>query len=685
MSSPVQSKVCVISLHITWSRWILLLAFLLQPPMAFGADFTVSRFREIDEIKRKVLASHFLMRTTFGPTEPDVDALAMRIKQIGKKAAFEEWIEGQFNDYPISSNWQAYEADRGRLWPLTKKMLNDMGYQARNFGIESSEPGGVRGRNYWKEHAWWHRSLTAKDQLRQRMAWALSQIFVVGEGAGEFQDRGLDASTHPRWLGLPRYYDDVCITHAFGNYRELIETVTYSPVMGIYLTHLNNRKANPETGIFPDENYARELMQLFSIGLVELKKNGEVRLGPDGEPIETYNNETITALARVFTGMVFDNGRDGTRFAGGLNLHAAMEVHEPEHDTDQKVAFQGRLVIPARPQSPANARQDIDDVLDFLAYEHENTGPFICRQLIQRLVMSNPPSYYLRRVVRAWDANKSNPRQLEEVIKAILLDRVALNTLRFKTVRSPRLALQVIRKYPTERTRLREPVLRYTAMLRVFSPYPDPGFQTNRENIAYYTPGGPEGEAGNQYFLLDNDYGIGASLGQAPYESESVFNFYRPDYQAPGPLANYVPSRSVVNGKIVTPEFQIISPVTTIRLMNHFRGITTVNHHPMGPKYEVDRSEDLYLNVDFSRFFEHGGTLGNVGDEPTESQLGDFLEELDLRLFAGTMSEKTKQAAMKACTNEMERSDVDTERTKEDMVQAVICVLLAAPDCAVIP
>lgn len=667
----------------------LLATCLLLPATTFAADFAASSFGELGEIQRKVLASHFLMRTTFGPTEPDVNALALRIQQIGKKAAFEEWIDAQLNDYPISSDWQTYEADRGRLWPLAKKMLNDMGYRSINFGKDKDDEQGVYDRNQWKEHAWWHRALTSKDQLRQRMAWALSQIFVVAEGPGVFSNRDLDSSANPRWLGLPKYYDDVCISHAFGNYRDLLDTMTYSPAMGVWLTTVKNKKADPRTGSFPDENYAREIMQLFSIGLVELKPNGEPRIGPDGEFVETYDNETITALSRVFTGLVFNNNKSSSdSFGAGTNLHAEMDVYEQQHDTGQKVAFKGRLVIPARPQSEANARRDISAVLDFLAYEHRNTAPFICRRLIQRFVMSNPPKYYVRRVVRAWDKNKTNPKQFEEVIKAILLDRVALNALRFKTVRSPSLGLNVIRKYPTERTRLREPILRSTAMLRAFSPYPDPSFLTisSDAKTPYYTPGGPEGTAGNQYFFIDNNSdGIGDKFAQAPFESESVFNFYLPDYQAPGAISNYVPSKSIINGKLVTPEFQIISPVTANQTMNHIRRTTVDSDFDIGNQWEVNRQVNLDVNLDFSRFYEDGGLLGAANVEPTMQQVRKFIETLDLALCAGTMSLSTKQVLLDVCQAELDRYNVDRVSEKEDLVQAIISALVLAPDCAVMP
>ena len=168
-----------------------------------------------------------------------------------------------------------------------------------------------------------------------------------------------------------------------------------------------------------------------------------------------------------------------------------MEMYQQEHDFNQKVAFGGALVVPARSESEANALQDISDVHDYLAFEHRNTAPFICRRLIQRLVMSNPNRAYLRRVVKVFRDNEANPEQFQEVLKAILLDSSALYGLKFKQSSSPA-GIRVVVRFPTDRTRLREPVLRYTAAIRQFSPYPDPSFCTddNNNNVPYLTPGG---------------------------------------------------------------------------------------------------------------------------------------------------------------------------------------------------
>lgn len=668
------------------SRLLVTTCLALSTLLVYGADFQASSFSEMANTKRKVYAAHFLMRATFGPKQTEIDELAQRIGQIGHKAACEEWIDDQLSDYPISSNWETYESDRGRLWPLAKKMLLDMGYRESNLGENTGSQGGVYGQNQYKEYAWWHRSITAKDQLRQRTAWALSQIFVTAEGPGVFGNRTLDSSANPRWLGLAKYYDDVCIQHAFGNYRELLDTMTYHPVMGVWLTTVRNKKSNSRTGAEPDENYAREIMQLFSIGTVELKEDGEKKTDSSGQFIETYDNETITALARVFTGFTYNNNTGGDSIGAGTNLHLPMEMYQQEHDFAEKVAFGGALVIPARTQTDDNARQDISEVHDFLAYEHPNTAPFLCRRLIQRLVMSNPPKSYLRRVSQVFNNNKQSPDQFAKVVKAILLDPVALRSLRFEITQSPP-AVKVIRKYPTERTRLREPVLRYTALLRAFSPYPDPSYVTSGSKIAFTTPGGPEGTAGNQYFFIDNDSsGIGYNFAQAPYESESVFNFYSPDYQPPGDLGNYAASSNVANRILHAPEFQIVTPKTQVDIMNEFRTSTIDSDVDAGNIDDVnDNPTNVDINLDLDHFFQDGGMLGPVGTEPTGQQIETFISSLDLLFCAGTMSQGTKDVLVDTCMEELSRYNVDSLNEKEDMVQAIISAVLMSPDCAVIP
>jgi hypothetical protein len=229
-------------------------------------------------------------------------------------------------------------------------------------------------------------------------------------------------------------------------------------------------------------------------------------------------------------------------------------------------------------------------------------------------------------------------------------------------------------------------VLRYTALFRAFSPYPDPSFLTDGSKRPYYTPGGPEGEAGNQYFFIDNSSsGLSDSLGQGPFESESVFNFYLPDYQPPGPITNYVASRRVIDEKLVSPEFQILSPVTAIRTMNQVRGITFDSDFDIGNQWEVDKETSLDVNLKLDQYYEDGGVLGRAGSEPSTTEIRKLIESLDMKLCAGTMNASTKEVLVGALQREIDRSNIDTTREKEDLVQAIVSALVLAPDFAVMP
>lgn len=221
--------------------------------------------------------------------------------------------------------------------------------------------------------AWSNAVLYSKDQLCQRVAWALSQIFVVST-------RDINNIDY-QWT---TYYDNL-LRGSFGNFRELLHDVTYSAQMGIMLSHVNNSRPRPDIKRFPDENYARELMQLFSLGLFELNPDGSPKKDEDGATIPSYDSEDIAELARVMTGFAFDG--ELAHFGSGqwhVDAHLPMIIFDWHHDKGEKVIV-GGTVIPAG----QSGRDDIEQALDAI-FQHPNTGPFIVRQLIQHLVTSNP-------------------------------------------------------------------------------------------------------------------------------------------------------------------------------------------------------------------------------------------------------------------------------------------------------
>ncbi len=411
-------------------------------------------------------AARFLVQAAFAAT----DAQIARVQTLGYSA----WIDEQFAMPRTLSHWDWMDA---KGYQVVANVDNFAGF----------------------ENSLWRKLIASPDALRQRMTLALSEIFVVSL-------LGLPVS----WRGfLAAGYVDTLEANAFGTYRQLLQDVTLSPAMGVYLNTRGNQKANPATGRVPDENYAREVMQLFSIGLLELETDGTLK---GGRAQETYNAQTIAALAQVFTGWDLD----------GVNRTEAGYTRRPmvnlpaRHETGAKT-FLGVTVA-----AGTAAATSLQVALDTLA-RHPNVGPFISRQLIQRLVSSSPSPAYVRRVAAAFNDNGQGQRgDLKAVIKAILLDEEA----RRDTTTAD-----------TTRGRLQEPVARFIQWARTFglsSP-------TDLWNIGS---------------LSDP----ATRLGQSPMRAPSVFNFFRP---------GYVPPNTEL-GKlgITAPEFEITDESTTVGWVN---------------------------------------------------------------------------------------------------------------------
>lgn len=419
-------------------------------------------------------AARFLTQATFGPTLADI----ARVKELG----YHGWIDEQMAAPPSH-------------------------HRALTVAEFLAVPDGAKGngtRPGWQHRisAWFKIALNGPDQLRQRVAFALSEILVISD----------DVELLSQWQeGVANYYD-ILSAHAFGNFRNLLQDVTLSPIMGIYLSHLRNPKADPATGSSPDENYAREIMQLFTIGLHELHPDGTRRLDAFGRPIPTYDNEVITETARVLTGWAFHhaNPADASRFRRGeADFLNAMSLYPDFHDDGAKTIVTGR-VLPAGQGGEADLRQLLDTL-----FTHPNTGPFIARHLIQRLVTSNPSPAFVYRVAQVFADNGRGERgDLGAVVRAILTDHEA----RSETVaRQPGAG------------KLREPLLRLTALFRT---------------LAVSAPDG----------RLDVPE-LDTWIEQQPLGADSVFNFFTPDYAPPGPLAA---------AGLVAPEFQILTDTTAI-------------------------------------------------------------------------------------------------------------------------
>lgn len=416
--------------------------------------------------------------------------------------------------------------------------------------------------------AWWHKAINAQDQLRQRVAFALSEIFVTSE---------YNAILFDEPEAMTNYYD-LLLTHAFGNYRDLLEAVTLSPVMGAYLSMLGNEKPDVERNIRPDENYAREVMQLFTIGLVELNLDGTVKSDSLGEPIATYNQDIIKGFAHVFTGWHFNGTTAETwwNWRENYNLIEPMSAVELFHDQGEKLLL-SNVVLPAG----QTAQEDLQQALDVL-FTHPNVAPFISKQLIQRLVTSNPSPDYVERVASVFENNGLGTRgDLQAVVQALLMDEEARNG-------------HVL--MPEEFGKYREPLIVNAHMWRVF----DLHYQSDIINFGW-----PE------YFF-----------SQAPLASPSVFNFFRPDY---------APSSLQTEHSLYAPELQIITESSLTRSNNYFAwsalGRSFVGEPPS------QREEDDELLLDFSEL--------HILLE--EQGIDVLLEHLNLLLTAGNLSPEAKE------------------------------------------
>lgn len=425
-------------------------------------------------------AARFLMQASFGPNDADI----ARVQTLG----YSGWIDEQFALPQIQH--------------LTYVKAN---YNAPLFG----------GNFVFMQDSFWQQAIPAPDQLRQRVKFALSQIVVVSA------ENGTIATAAD---GLANYMD-LLGQHAFGNYRALFEAVATSPMMGIYLSHLRNQKADPVTGRVPDENFAREVMQLFSIGLTEINLDGTPKL-VNGQPVETYTNADITGLARVFTGWSWAaQDTSNASFNGGGTAYAdrivrPMQPYPQFHETGAKTFL--NATVPAN----TSAQDSLKLALDTL-FNHPNLCPFIGRQLIQRLVTSNPSPAYVGRVSAACVNNGGGVRgDMKAIVRAILLDGDA------------RSGGSTDRQFG----KLREPVLRLSQWARCF---------------------GATSASGN--WLIRNLDSPAASLGQQPLRAPSVFNFFRPGYVPP--------NTAIADAGLVAPEFQITGETSVAGYTNFMQGV----------------------------------------------------------------------------------------------------------------
>jgi len=417
-------------------------------------------------------ASRFLSQTSMGATKVEIDKVVSQ--------GYDAWITAQFATPRATSHWD---------W-LVAAGYNVAANQNNQNGFTNTV---------------WRQVISGEDQLRQRVTSALSNFIVVGID-------GIMGTSYQQFAAAA--YLDVLADNAFGNFRELIERVSLNLAMGYYLTFINNKKANPTTGAQPDENYARELMQLFTLGLYNLNADGTLQLS-GGNPVETYAPADVSGLARVFTGF----RADGSDFNTPDRARRPLIQLATDHETGAKT-FLG-ATIPAGTDGFASLKIALDTI-----FAHPNVPPFVSKQLIQRLITSNPSPAYVGRVSTIFANNGSGVRgDMKAVIRAILLDTEARSDASLTS---------------TSAGKLREPVIRLTNWARAFG-------VTSPSNA----------------WAIGDTNSQTTRLGQTIGKSPSVFNFFRPGYTPPNTV--------ISTGQLVAPEFQVTNELSVVGYINYMQ------------------------------------------------------------------------------------------------------------------
>ena len=497
-------------------------------------------------------ASRFLAQATLGA---DVEAIMELTEE-----SYSVWLDEQFNTPKDTGVYQ--------------HMLYIIEAAAAGIAANGGDPNTLNPWIYYWHFAWWQYTMTSPDELRARVGMALSEIFVVSE-LPDLKDAA---------MGLASYYE-MLLDHSFGNFRDLIEAITFHPSMGVYLTHVNNPKSDTSANQFPDENYAREIMQLFTIGLYELNIDGTRRLDAQGKAIPTYDIDDISEFAKIYTGLSWgDTTEFGLIASDDTSYTVPMQMYNSWHEPGEKHLLNG-YTVPDR--NPVDGLADIDDALDNL-FVHPNVGPFIGRLLIQRMVTSNPSPAYIQRVAEAFNSNGQGIRgDMKAVIRAILLDPEARDC----GMKGPYKGM------------LREPLLRLTHVMRAFNAFSDTGVYRHTMD-----------DFKDQMF-------------QRPLASPSVFNFFQPDY---------TPIGAIDSAGLVAPEFQITNAVSISGYSNQLYEWVIEENNIMEYRdiYENEYNNDKYVRLDL--------TDEMALEEITE--IDELLERLNLLLMHGQMSNFTREA-----------------------------------------
>lgn len=499
-------------------------------------------------------ASRILQQATFGPTARTLE----RFTVLG----IVPWLNEQMQ--------MPYQAKYVPMIQANYQQGNE--YRPRGSKYDPS----------WINDHFWKQAATSDDQLRMRVAFALHNLIMVSLN---------DSNLWPHARAYAAYLDALH-EEAFGNYRTLLEKIAYSPAMGIYLSHMRNRPEDPAINRQPDENFARELLQLFSIGTIELNLDGTPKLDSAGNTVECYTNDDIMAVAKVFTGLSWafpDNRLTEANFRWGSPDYSStgevsdllpMRAYPGQHSTVEKRIFAGKpysFVIGAGGSAP----DDIKQMLDGL-FRHPNVAPFISKQLIQHLVTSNPSPSYVGRVARAFENNGQGVRgDMKAIVRAILTDPENIAATR-----------------PASFGRLREPALRGLHWMRAFS----------AKSLS--------GEYRMAHEFTDQS--------QRVFYAPSVFGYFRP---------TYVPPNSTLSAAGLTGgEFQIANEATVAQWTNTVASMTG------GGLGWANNQRDVVSTYETLASFSASGDIDG------------FMVWINRYLFAGQMSDSLRRRILYAIT-----------------------------------
>ena len=526
-------------------------------------------------------AARFLLQAQLSASEADIAS----VRSLG----YAGWMATQLQAPTGTTAWD---------W------LNQRGYGVADANLFVDQ-------TYMADYAMWWQLFNSPDGLRKRVALALSEIFVVSAGGFNYA-----------WAGhLAAGWWDMLSSNAFGNFRKLLEDVTLSPAMGLFLNLKGSVKENA-SGRQPDENYAREVMQLMTIGLVKLNADGSV-VSSGGVPVETYNQADVTSLARIFSGYDLDTSANvptvvGTRTISSTAFARLPMVLVPANHSTLDATFLGTTVAGS---TEGNAARRL--ALDTL-FNHANVGPFIGRQLIQRLVTSNPSPAYISRVAAAFADNGKGVRgDIAAMVAAVLLDDEARGPAGLS---SPTFG------------RLREPMLRFAQWGRTF------GFNSARGSWKV------------------GDQSSANQLGQSPLRSPSVFNFFRPGYVPP--------STAIAAAALVAPEFQLVNETTVSTYVNFMQVVTRSGMYVNGP--DVPQAASTAQNgVDLTAAYTTEKTL--VTDAAA------LVARLNLLLAAGQLSPATVSLIVTAL-NTITVTATSTDAGKLARIGAAVLMVMASPE-----